>query len=100
MSKNTVNCNAYTRSPAEIQTPPQWHLISCSLTAPPPVVLPSSILQPLLSNCTFHKEKIWHFSKMLLKLYIFLFLILKLTTYEFAKPEITLSPREVSVIAT
>jgi hypothetical protein len=32
-------------SPAEIQTPAHWNLIGHSMTAPPPVLSPSSILR-------------------------------------------------------
>ena len=38
-------------SPAEIQTPTHWSLIGRSITAPLPVLSPSSILPPLSSHC-------------------------------------------------
>jgi len=38
-------------SPAENQTPTHWSLTHHSITAPPPMLLPSSILLPPLSYC-------------------------------------------------
>jgi hypothetical protein len=64
------------------------------------LVLLSSILQPPLSKCTFHKEKIGTSQKCYLNCIYFCFYLLKLTTSEFSKPAITLSWRKVSVIAT
>jgi hypothetical protein len=40
-------------SPAENQTPTHWSLTYHSITAPPSMLLPSSILLPTLSYCAF-----------------------------------------------
>jgi hypothetical protein len=48
-------------SPVEIQTPTQWNLIDRSVTAPPPVLSPSSIPPPRWSHCACIAEgKIRH----------------------------------------
>jgi len=47
-------CNYYTKgSPAEIETPTQWNLISSSTTVLPPMSSPSSILLPPSSSGAF-----------------------------------------------
>jgi hypothetical protein len=72
-------------SPAEIQTPAHWNLISCSTTAPPPVVSPSSILRPPSSHCAFipARKNSMRF-KNVISIVIFLCYFLKLTKSEFA----------------
>jgi hypothetical protein len=49
------------RSPAGIQIPTHWNLIGRSMTAPPPVLTPNSILPPLSSHCAHFKNIIFYF---------------------------------------
>ena len=53
--------------PVEIQTPTQQNLTGSTMTAPPPVLWPSSILPPPSSHCPFipTKKIILRFSKIL-----------------------------------
>jgi len=39
-------------SPNEIQTPTRHNLVGCRMTAPPPLLSPSSVLPPPSSQCT------------------------------------------------
>jgi hypothetical protein len=43
--------------PEEIQTPKRWNLIDLSMTAPPPVLSPSSILPPPFVSLRFHSRE-------------------------------------------
>jgi hypothetical protein len=43
-------------SPVEIQTPAHWNLIGRSMTAPPPVLSPNSILPPPSTHYAFLPE--------------------------------------------
>jgi hypothetical protein len=65
----------YTRDiPVEIKTPADWNLIGRSMTAPPPVLSPSSISAPPSSYCAFipGREK----SPLVLKMLLFKFFTL------------------------
>jgi hypothetical protein len=69
------------RSLVEIQTPTHWNLIGRHMTAPLPVLLPSSILTHPAAQCAYmHVRKNYvHVSKMLLfNFLIFICVILKL----------------------
>jgi hypothetical protein len=56
-------------NPTEIQTPAHWKLIVRSMIALPPVLLPSSILLPLLSRCVFIPARFENFTSTFLLLY-------------------------------
>jgi len=59
-------------SPAQIHTPLYWNLNARSMTAPTPVLSPSSTLPPPSSHSVFipRRNKIWRFSKMLLLVFL------------------------------
>ena len=48
-----VKCTCAEDSPVQIQSPAHCNVIGCSMTAPPPVLSPSSILPPPSSYCAF-----------------------------------------------
>jgi hypothetical protein len=50
---SAVACMYIQGSPAEIQTPTHWNLISRCMTTPPPLLSPSSTLLPSWSHCAF-----------------------------------------------
>jgi hypothetical protein len=50
-------CTYAEGSPGEIQTTAHWNLIGHSITAPSPVLSPSSILPPPSPRCTFITER-------------------------------------------
>jgi hypothetical protein len=66
-------CTYTQRSPPEIQAQTHWNLISPSMTAPPPVLSPSSILLPPLSYCAFVPTR--KYSACISKTLLFQFLV-------------------------
>jgi hypothetical protein len=46
-------CEEMEMGHVEIRTPTHWILITCSMTAPPPVLSPSIILPSSSSHCDF-----------------------------------------------
>jgi hypothetical protein len=73
----------YLWSPVEIKTPTHWNLIGSSMTAPPPVLSPNSILPPPSSHCAFSLAK--KISVLFKKKLAFLFLDF---FFKLRKPEI------------
>jgi hypothetical protein len=48
------------RKPVEFPTPTHWNLIGSSMSSPPPMLSPSSILSPPVIAVLFPQGKIWN----------------------------------------